>query len=71
MKSRDPIDTVAIEKRNGPVAEVGGAIDYRFGQRCALKKTESGRGVELDVGRRHNDTLATTVDTEDREVKTV
>ena len=51
VKARRAVDAVAIEQRERRIAELGGAIDERFGQRRALEKTEGGRGVELDVHR--------------------
>ena len=49
MKARRAVDAVAIEQRERGIAEIGGAIDERFRKRGRLKKTERGRGVELDV----------------------
>ena len=56
METRGAVDAVAIEQRDGGIAELGGAIDERFGKRRALEKTERRRGVELDVRRRHDST---------------
>ncbi len=42
--------TVAVEQRHGGRAEFGRARDQGFGQRRAFEKTESGAGVQLDVG---------------------
>jgi hypothetical protein len=49
MKPRRAVDAVAIEKRDGGVAEIRGAVDDRLGKRSALEKAEGGGGVELDV----------------------
>ena len=49
VEPRRAVDAVAIEERHGRIAEIGGAIDERFGQRRALQKAEGGGGVELDV----------------------
>ena len=49
VKARRAVDAVAIEQRQRGVAEIGRAIDERFGQRRALEKAEGGGGVELDV----------------------
>ena len=56
MKAWRAVDAVAIEERQRRVAELGGAIHDRFGQRCALKKAEGGGGVEFDV-RGHKKTM--------------
>ena len=49
MESRRAVDAVAIEQRERRIAERGGAIDERFGQRRAVEKRKRGRGVEFDV----------------------
>ena len=50
VKPRRAVDAVAIEKRERRIAEVGGTVDERFGQRRALKKTESRGRVQFDIG---------------------
>jgi hypothetical protein len=57
VKARRAVDAVAVEERDGGVAELSGAVDERFGKGGALQKAEGRRRVELDV-RRHNGTLA-------------
>ncbi len=49
MEARRAIDTVAIEKRERGIPEIGGTIDEGLGQRRALKKSEGRGGVEFDV----------------------
>jgi hypothetical protein len=49
MKARQAVDAIAVEERDGGVAELGGALDERFGQRGALQKAEGRGRVELDV----------------------
>ena len=49
MEARRAVDAVAIEQRERRIAELGGALDERFGQRRALQKAEGGGGVKLDV----------------------
>ena len=49
VKARRAVDAVAIEQRERRIAELGGALDERFGQRRALQKAEGRGGVELDV----------------------
>ncbi len=71
VESRRAVDAVAIQEGNRGVPEIGGSIDERLGQGGTLKKAEGRSRVELDVRRRHNETLATTEDTGDTEVKTV
>jgi len=40
MEPRRAVDAVAIEQRERGVAERGGAIDERFGQRRAVEERE-------------------------------
>ena len=49
MESRRAVDAVAIEQRERRIAERGGAVDQRFGQRRAVEKGKRGGGVQLDV----------------------
>ncbi len=49
MEAWSAVDAVAIEERERRIAEIGRAIDERFRQRRALKKTERRRCVELNV----------------------
>jgi len=53
MKPRRPRHAVAIDQRHGRIAEHGGAIDQRFGQRGRAQKTECRGGMKLDVHRVH------------------
>ena len=53
VESGRAVDTIAIEQRQGRIPEIRRSIDERFGQRSALKKTESRSRVEFDVRRRH------------------
>jgi hypothetical protein len=49
MKARRTVYPVGIEQRERRVAERGGPLDERLGQRGAAQKTEGGRGVKFDV----------------------
>ena len=49
MKSWRAVDAIRDEQRERGIAERRGTLNERFGQRRALKKAESGSGVELDV----------------------
>jgi hypothetical protein len=50
VEPRGAVNPIAVEQRHGRIAEIGGALDNRFGERGSLQKAESGGGVELDVG---------------------
>ena len=52
MKSRNPVDPVAIEQGQGRSAKRGGALDEPFRQRRAVEKRKCRRCVEFDVHRR-------------------
>ena len=58
MKARNAVHAVAIEERDGGVAERRRAVDERFRKRRALQKAEGGGGVELDIGG-HEDWIST------------
>jgi hypothetical protein len=55
MEARRAVDAVAIEQRERRIAERGGAVDQRLGERRAVEKRKGGRRVQLDVhgGIRH------------------
>ena len=45
------IGLISVMNQAAEGRTMGQAIDERFGERCALKKAEGGRGVQLDVVR--------------------
>jgi len=49
MKAGCTVNAIGVEQRQRGIAERRRALDERFGQRGALKKTESRCGVKLDV----------------------
>jgi hypothetical protein len=51
MESGNAVDAVAIEQRDGRVAEACGALDKGLGQRGALEKAECRCGMKLDIRR--------------------
>ena len=52
MKSRNPVNPIAIEQGQGWSAKRGGALDEPFRQRRAVEKRKCRRCVEFDVHRR-------------------
>ena len=50
VEARRTIDSMTIEEGHGREAALGAGGNENFGQGSAFQKTESGAGVEFDVG---------------------